>query len=93
MLMLSAKVWGQRPSALLGPIAPLVALQLDDALAARLLHETTHPTSQPDPDVVAAGARYEGPADWGVPLFDEARAAASKAAYRDLIRGEGTKVH
>jgi hypothetical protein len=43
--------------------------------------------------VLASGARYEGPDDWGVPLFDDARAAASKAAYRDLIRGEGTKVH
>jgi hypothetical protein len=94
MLMLTAKVWGQRPSAYLGRIEPLVALLLDDALAARLLQESRRqPTSQPDPDVVAAGSRYEGPADWGVPLFDDARAAESRAAYRELIRGDGTMVH
>jgi hypothetical protein len=43
--------------------------------------------------VVAAGDRYEGPNDWGVPLFDDAKAAASRAAHRALLQAEGVKVH
>jgi hypothetical protein len=43
--------------------------------------------------VVAAGGRYETEADWGVPLYDEGKAAASQAAYRALLRAEGVKVH
>lgn len=94
MLVLTAKVWGQRPSSYLPGIGPHVALLLDDALAAMLLQESRRqPSSQPDPEVVAAGGRYEGPADWGVPLFDDARARQSREAYRELLRSEGVKVH
>lgn len=89
MLMLTATTWGGRPSQYLGPIEPIVAHALDEALAARWIQERNHQAShQRDPDVMAAGSRYEGPDDWGVPLFDEAKARQSRETYRELIERE-----
>lgn len=93
MLMLTAKTWGGRPSAFLGPIAPRVALLLDDALAARWWQEAAQQSTSPDPEVLAAGGRYETPADWGIPFHDETRAQQARQAYRELLRAEGVKVH
>jgi hypothetical protein len=36
--------------------------------------------------VKAAGHRYERPEDWGVPLWDDERAAQIQRAYRDRER-------
>ena len=84
--------FGGRPSAYLGPIAPLVALLVDEALALRVWQERHQSITRPDPEVIGAGARYEGPADWGLPLFDEAKAQASREAFRSRLLDE-TKVH
>jgi len=93
MLLLTAQTWQGRPSEYLGPIAPVVGLLIDEALALRLAQERTQRTSQPDAEVIGAGSRYEGPDDWGVPLYDEARAQASREAFREQLRREGVKVH
>lgn len=93
ILLLTARTFGGRPSAYLGPIAPLVGLLVDEALALRLWQEGhNRPTSPPDPEVLGAGARYEGPDDWGVPLFDDAKAIAAREAFRARL-SEETKVH
>lgn len=94
MLLLTAMTFGGRPSAYLGPIAPPVALLLDEALALRVVQERlAAPSRRPDPEVLAVGGRYEGPDDWGVPLFDEGQAATAREAFRELLASEGTKVH
>jgi hypothetical protein len=39
-------------------------------------------------EVLAGGERYENAEDWGVPLYDEERAAESRRRYRELLERE-----
>ena len=77
---------------------PLLALDLDVALALRIgfFRAERRPVSagvRPDPDVVAAGDRYDGPDLWTRPLEDDERARASRAAYLATLEREGMKTH
>lgn len=93
LLALNAKVWRVRPSSLVTISDPAVALAVDDALALRLRQmEIEAQRTRPEADVVAAGQRYEGPSDWGVPLHDPGRQAARMRDFEAKLRREG-KVH
>jgi hypothetical protein len=91
---LTARFYGTRLSSLLTISHPVAALAVDDAVAHRVIAEGRRSADgKRDPEVIEAGSRYEGPADWGVPLHDPERQAAARAAYRDLLAREGVKVH
>lgn len=95
MVMVAARVWGGRPSAYLGPIAPLVALELDVALAGRALQDlqAERDAVKADPEVLKAGSSYDHPGLWDVPLEDPGHAAVAQAAFEQLRRSEAGKTH
>lgn len=89
---LEARMWGQRPSTLLGIQDPVVASALDEALAVRLIQFTS--TLGPPGAAVGpppAGMRYETSADWGRPLQDAQRQLSSREAFLQLRERE--RVH
>lgn len=71
---------------------PHLALDLDVALALRLhlsaKADVRRPAGRPDPGVLAAGDRYVVPEDYGRPLDDPARAAASRVAFLAMLERE-----
>lgn len=60
MAAIAAKMWGVRPSSLVTISDPVVAYEVDVVLASRLLQaQKPGQRAKADPDVLAAGLRYE----------------------------------
>lgn len=76
------------PAALLGISDPIEAYGVSEALAIRLLLPRMQGKRGED---VPASESYEGPEQWGVPLYDNARAEENWQRHLELLERERTE--
>lgn len=60
---MTAKMFGTRPSELLGLADPVVALALDEAVALRVIYEERRAQTKPGKGAIPPGQRYETPGE------------------------------